>query len=1084
MKKQIVPVVWVALVAAAWAPARADVADLVMSSGVQGGLVVHLDCADAKDTARLLVNKRYVVHGLATDAAKVEAARKVLRGRKLYGRVSVAAYDGAHLPYAENLVNLVINTTGVTKVPEKEILRVLAPGGVAMLGEKKIVKPRPKDIDDWTHYLHGADNNAVADDRQADIPRSIQWVSDPRWGRSHEELASMSAAVTTGERIFYIVDEAPLASIRFLGRWKLVGRDAFNGTLLWKRSIPGWTDHLRHFRSGPVHLPRRLVAGGGEVYVTLGLTSPVTALDAATGETLRVYKGTERAEEILLDGGLLFLAVGTSEAKRRGGGLFGRGEPEPVGFRFITAVEAKTGKALWRKDFSTDEYLLPLTLAAKGGRVYYQSSRGVSCLDARTGQQRWQTPRTTPRRRMSFSAPTLVATDEVVLCADRDAGKTEQDSPAAGTIEWGVHGWNESGFPRKGKCTLKAYAVKDGKELWSVGCSEGYNSPVDLFVVGDIVWVGPGFKGLDLKTGEVKKQVNTKGPRVGMPHHRCYRDKATCRMILTGRSGVEIVSFEKGWLSNNSWIRGTCQYGIIPANGLIYAPPDACACFLTVKSPGFFAAAPQRRKTGHMPFPAKPVLEKGPLYAKAPAPAAGAAEDWPMYRRDAARSAAAPTPPPTTLRQRWSAALLKPGEGGVDTSRGTGRLTQPVVAKGKVFVASVESHTLHALNADNGRAAWQFTAGGRIDSSPTVWRDRVLFGCADGWIYCLGADDGRLAWRFRAAPADRRVMAYGQLESTWPVHGAVLVQNDTLYATAGRSSYLDGGLVLYRLNPGNGQQLSRTVLYHLDPNTGRQLVPEARFNMEGSVSDILSGDGQNVYLKYFVFDAEGKRTKGGKCHLFSIAGLLGEEWFVRSYWIIGEGMPGAGWGGWANAAKQFPFGRILCFNDQAIYGYGRQQVAGGPVGHRMDAYHLFAMDRKVLPAPKPQPKPAPAPKAGAKKRRKPRRQMAPKKGKMIWSDTASLTVRAMAAGGQRLVLAGPVDLGKKKPGLLAFENEPDALAGFQGQRGIFLRIVSATDGKKVCELPLKSLPVFDGLSLAGGRIYLSLKNGTVACFGK
>ena len=62
----------------------------------------------------------------------------------------------------------------------------------------------------------------------------------------------MSAAVTAQGRIFFIVDEAPLASVRFLSDWKLVARDAFNGTLLWKRPIGAWVDHLRHFRSGPV----------------------------------------------------------------------------------------------------------------------------------------------------------------------------------------------------------------------------------------------------------------------------------------------------------------------------------------------------------------------------------------------------------------------------------------------------------------------------------------------------------------------------------------------------------------------------------------------------------------------------------------------------------------------------------------------------------------------------------------------------------------------------------------------------------------------------------------------------------------
>jgi hypothetical protein len=298
---------------------------------------------------------------------------------------------------------------------------------------------------------------------------------------------------------------------------------------------------------------------------------------------------------------------------RRGGGLFERNEPKPTDFRFITAIDAESGTPLWKKDFTNAQFVLPLSLTVKGPNVYYQNVAGLTCLGAADGEQKWQTPRTTPTRRMAFSSSTLVATDKVLLCADRDTGDTELDKPATGTIEWGVHGWNDDNFPRKGKCTLRAYAVADGKELWSAPASEGYNSPVDVFVINGIVWVGNNFQGYDLMTGEPKAKIDTTAPKVGMPHHRCYRNKASERFIFTGKSGIEVLSLdEKKWLSNNSWIRGTCQYGIMPANGFLYAPPDACACFLTVKTPGYFAAAPQRDPSGHMPFPAKPVLENGP----------------------------------------------------------------------------------------------------------------------------------------------------------------------------------------------------------------------------------------------------------------------------------------------------------------------------------------------------------------------------------------------------------------------------------------------------------------------------------------
>jgi outer membrane protein assembly factor BamB len=1061
-------------------PCSGDAVRLAESSGIEGGLVVHLGCGDGRETAGLRRSERFLVHGLAADESSLCAARTYLQEQGVYGPVSVARLHGPRLPYVDNLVNLLIDSGGAG-VSRDEILRVLAPGGVAFVDGQRIQKPWPEEIDDWTHFLHGPDNNAVVQDRRVGIPRSIQWVAEPRWGRTHEEMASMSAAVTAQGRIYSIVDEAPLASIRYLGNWKLVARDAFNGQLLWKRPLASWVDPLRHFRSGPVHLPRRLVAVGDKVYVTLGLAAPVAALDGATGRTVMEYPQTERTEEILVSDGILYLLVGTSEVNRRGGGLYQRGEPAPTDYRHIRALDAATGRAIWTRDFSS-QYVLPLTMAVRSGRLFCQTAAGIVCLDGRSGEDLWRTPRQTPARRMAFSAPTLVATDQVVLCADRDLGQDEEGRSLTDTVEWGVHGWNEPGFSRKGNNTLSAYSVQDGRELWSVGCSEGYNSPVDLFVIDDVVWVGANYEGYDLKTGQPQGRIDSSAPRVGMSHPRCYRNKASERFIFTCKSGVEVLSPDQGWLSNNSWLRGTCQYGILPANGLLYAPPDACACFLTVKAPGFFAAAPRRDATLHMPFPDQPVLEQGARYNLATAAAshpdreppagapsgsgddsaAGAAEpaktaDWPMYRCDPARSGRAVSRIPEAPHARWVSVL-------------GGTLTQPVIVGDTVFVAASDAHTVYALSTDDGREIWRYTADGRIDSSPTIYRDRVLFGSADGWIYCLAADDGELVWRFQAAPQQRLISAYGQLESIWPVHGAVLVQNDTLYATAGRSSYLDGGIVLYRLDPLTGEQLSRTVVHHLDPETGEQLVPEASFNMEGTTSDVLSGDGESVFLKYFQFDRNGQRQEATVPHLYSITGLLGEDWFVRSYWLVGAGMPGAGWGGWASAANAYPSGRILCFDPDVVYGYGRATVAGGPVGHRAETYHLFCQQRTSA-----------ARESEVDRKGKPAKKKQPRAGQTVWNRDCPLIVRAMALDGERLALAGPLDRGQKDPDLLAYRNNAEALASFEGRQGAFLQVVSTGDGRQLSQLELPAMPVFDGLSTAGERIYISLKNGSVIC---
>jgi len=1040
-------------------------AGVVEDSGIKGGIVVQVGCKNGKSLANLLVNNRFLVHGLDVDAKRIEEVRHSLRSDRRYGRISAAVFDGENLPYTDNLINLLVIEDPQCRIEKEEMIRVLVPGGVAMVGGKKITKSVPSNIDEWTHFLHGADNNAVANDTVVAAPRTIQWVSNPRWGRSHEEAASVSALVTTNGRVFAIMDEAPNISIRFMADWKLAARDAFNGTLLWKKDIPVWSDHLRHFRAGPTHLPRRLVAVGDKVYVTLGLDAPVSILDAATGETLKVLKGTERTEEIAVDGGVVYLAIGTSEVYRWGGGLHARGEPKATDFRYIMAVDPDSGRQLWKKDFTGTNFLLPMSMTVRNGSVFYQDINGVGRLDARTGTEIWEKKRPTVARRMSFASPTVVATDDILLVADRIPkinSNEPQQMAATDKIEWGVHGWNEDGFARRNPNLLVAYSVEDGEVLWSKPCSESYNSAVDVFVVGDNVHIGGGWERYDLKTGEKQgPDVKMSGGKVGMAHHRCYRNKASVRYVFTGRSGIEVADMEKGWLGNNSWIRGTCQYGIMPANGMLYAPPDACGCFNKVKVQGFFAAAPARES--------KPVqisdaerLRKGPAYGKISDSQAADDEDWPMYRRDGQRSGGIRTTVSGKPKKLWSAKLA-------------GRLTQPVVVGDTVYLAQTDSHTVYALNAANGQEKWSFTVDGRVDSTPTVYKGMVLFGSADGWLYCLRAADGALAWKFLAAPEIRLVSSYGQLESVWPVHGSVLIQNDALYTSAGRNTYLDDGITFYKMDPVTGKVLNKNVLYNFDPVTGEQLGPEeGRFDMDGVNTALLTGDGQNVFMKQERLDGSLQKLDKSKPHLFGIHGFLGEEWFVRSYWLLGTNVR-AGWGGWASG-NETTFGRIMTFDDENAYGYGRVMIASAAVGHNADDYHLYGVKKVLMTTGLPRPRR----KKGQKSQ--PPDVKRPLKPEPFWADTQSLIVRAMVLANDKLVVAGPPDLRRKEAGILAYSNETESLAAFKGQKGVMLRLVNKANGTTISEQKLDAMPVFDGMSAAHGRMFMSLKNGELQCW--
>lgn len=98
-------------------------------SGVQGGLIVHVNCGDGKLTAALRVTDRFIVHGLDADAKNVDSARKHIQSLGLSGPVSVQQWTGQRLPYADNLVKSVV-VSGQRSVDRAELLRVLCPGGV------------------------------------------------------------------------------------------------------------------------------------------------------------------------------------------------------------------------------------------------------------------------------------------------------------------------------------------------------------------------------------------------------------------------------------------------------------------------------------------------------------------------------------------------------------------------------------------------------------------------------------------------------------------------------------------------------------------------------------------------------------------------------------------------------------------------------------------------------------------------------------------------------------------------------------------------------------------------------------------
>ncbi len=1041
--------------------------EIIADTGVTGGVIVHLGCGDGRLTTELCRGKSFVVQGLDRSAANIKLLRDRIQSQSLHGRVSANLLTGSTLPFTDNLVTLLVSEDQ-GDISMDEINRVLSPGGMAYLKRSgkwaKTVKPWPEDIDEWTHYLHDASGNAVADDQKVGPPRHMQWVASPSWMRHHHSLASVSAVVSTKGRIFFIADEGSRAAVEAPGKWAVHARDAFNGVLLWKHPIAEWADHTQKFRSGPVQLERILVARDERVYVTLALDAAVSILDAATGSIVAVCEGTEKAEEVILQGNTLYVLTGSPVSEQRAAKMARRGaiSARDLVAKTIVAVDATSGKKIWAEVMEGPAKPISQTLAADTENIYFQTLTEAIALDGKTGEQLWATVTAKPARPKKDAKA-------------KNGRKPRQPKPTVGI------GWSTATLVVNGGVVLTAnqsaiHAIDaaTGKKLWQAACKPGFRSPPDVLVVNDVVWAGPNFgDGRDLRTGEVVRQISYLNDlRTAGHHHRCYRDKATTNFLLGGYRGIEFMDLKGDNHSRNNWIRGVCQYGVMPSNGLVYAPPHQCACFMESKLYGFWAVAPASQSASNLPAPG-PRLRKGPAYESAlKTELKSDPEGWPMHRQGSSRGNAATTAVPETLQEKWS-------------TRIGGSLTAPVAAAGKVVLARREAGEVVALDQATGRISWRYAVAGRIDSAPTIHGDLVLFGSADGHVYCLRLNDGDNAWTFRAAPAERQTIAFDQLESVWPVHGSVLIQNDVAWFTAGRNSYLDGGLHLFAIDPRTGAIKSNEPITSAHPGVDieardqfkpKKLTQNATdyktftapdrsdaFSMAGSMSDILVGDGESIYLRQTRYNSAGIAQADNGMHLFCTSRLVDGHESQRSYMVYGSGdfsrtpvafswlADGRSYGG-----KQLarPYGVTMAFDKNMVYSIRSLWARAEHSGYRLYGWDL--RDQFLTDASEPDFRVS---KNG-------------KKATPAWEADIAVRPRGILLSADRLYVGG-------MPNKVGGVTEK----ALDGTKGGVISVLSATDGRPLTSYELATAPVWDGIAAANKQLFITSVDGAVRCLG-
>jgi len=832
---------------------------LVERMGAQRGICVVLDDAEGALALEIARTSEMLIY---LPVASVQEAHR-LRERVTeagFGTTRIQVDQGGNqtLHLADGVADVVLAPSAARIPKVQELLRVLRPGGRLLLGPEERIKPVPEGLGDWSHPMHGPDNNPVSTDRSVRAPYLTQFLANPRYGPAPQ------STVAAGGRVFKAFGhiawhprEEPFLNT-------LVAFNGFNGTLLWQRPLP----------EGLMVHRNTMIATKDTLYV--GDHESCKLIDTETGK----LKGEMAPPQdvagggfwkwMALEQGTLYALLGEAEPldgtqrwKREGHGWPWNGiskgfnQPEnPWGFGcHLVAIDPVTHTVRWH--YREDEPMDGRAMAMKNGKLYaFRFGRYLTCLDAQTGRVLW--------RKTRANAPELF--DAIGTYQHRQSWQTNWRT--AVYLTCGDQALYFAGT-QLGK--LLAVSTEDGRVLWQ----HPYDN-FQLIIQGDALYAISGPWGhnvsrkFDPRTGAVLAELPT-GRRA------CTRVVATGDSILYRAMGgsvrFDLAEDTPRWLSP---MRPSCHDGVTVANGLLYWWPYVCDCQLTLNgltclgAAGDFDFVPDRTLAQR--------LQKSAGGIKPDTVEAITPVDWPTFRANNQRTCVTRAALPRTSQILWETP---------PNSLDGVRLTAPVAVGNHILLADSEG-AVRALDSQSGQERWRVTTGGEIRIAPTVWQGRVLVGSGDGWLYAYALMDGRLLWRCRLAPRERRMPVYGKLLSTWPAASGVLVDNDTAYVAAGLVNY--DGTYVYALDPATGvQRWCNSTSGHLDSEAHTGVSVQGHLLLQGDKLYLAGGNAVSPAVY---------RTRDGVC-LNDPAGLAncestsprGWELFLLGQEVIACGLP-------------------------------------------------------------------------------------------------------------------------------------------------------------------------------------------------
>jgi len=584
---------------------RTTASRILSVTGVTKGICVVLGCSEGQLAYELALQSDLRVVGVDEDANQVEKGRTILRDAGIYGsRVALHSVTSLKsLPFTGHFANLVVSQQLLESDQcggtSNELFRILRPqGGVACLGWQsaesstsrvdklldwlqedgvggelhsdrngvwvKVTRGALEGAGDWSHQYGWADNSAFGGETlmgaKSVEDMTVQWFGRPgprvqpdRNGRKPSPLAIHGRLFVQGLR-------------------RLIGLDAYNGSILWSLEIPP----LERF-----NIPRD--SGNwcaDDEHVFVAVRDKCWQVDAETGEIVAfhsVIPGIRKEWSydwsfLAREGAQLIgssIKKGAGHTNFWGGGDAGwyDNSSGPVTFKLcsenIFVIDKNTSKHAWNYHRGL---IINSTITVASGQIYF-----VEC--------RHQKVKDTDERRVGLKE---LWEDQYLVALDLKSGNVvwerELDTVDGIVVFFMAFGGDKLVIVSSADKYYNVYghSAVDGEVVWNQrfqwpeGKSDHGKAMSRPAIVGNNVYVRPHV--LELDTGMLRKEV--------MPLGGCGTYAATTNSIIFRNNNVTLWDSTGGKLTSWNRLRPGCWLSTIPACGMVLSPEagGGCSC--------------------------------------------------------------------------------------------------------------------------------------------------------------------------------------------------------------------------------------------------------------------------------------------------------------------------------------------------------------------------------------------------------------------------------------------------------------------------------------------------------------------------